>query len=88
MTYFVLNGVMVIMLATNPRFVDSNLAKNNVFLRAIKDRSTTSIGGEAKPSALCHKILQNVKNPLTYDRGIDRQNSVAISRHFLSPLYY
>jgi hypothetical protein len=36
------------------------------FLRAIKIRSTTSLGGEVQPSAPCRKILQDVKETQWY----------------------
>jgi hypothetical protein len=41
----------------------SNPAKNDGFLRAIKIRSATSFGGEAKPLAPRSTILQHVKYP-------------------------
>jgi hypothetical protein len=54
---------VVIVLALNLKFAVSNPAEDNVFLRAIKIRSTTSFGLAVKPSAPCGKILRNVKNP-------------------------
>jgi hypothetical protein len=48
-------------------------------LRSIKIRSTTSFGREVKPSATC-KLLQQVKDPLRYDKDTDRQNSAVIAR--------
>jgi hypothetical protein len=57
-----------------------------VFLRAIKIRTTTSCGGEVKPSVPRHKILGHVKNPLKYDRDIDRQNSRIFLAQFLPAL--
>jgi hypothetical protein len=36
------------------------------FLRAIKIRSTSSFGGEVKPEASCHKILQHIKELFEY----------------------
>jgi hypothetical protein len=47
---------VVIVLATGPRFAGSNLAEGD------KIRSTTSFGGEVKPSAPCCKILWHVKD--------------------------
>jgi hypothetical protein len=38
----------------------------DVFLMAIKIRSTSSFGREVKPSASCRKILQHVKELLTF----------------------
>jgi hypothetical protein len=35
------------------------------FFRAIKIRSTTSFGGEVKPSVTCRKIFRHVKKKLT-----------------------
>jgi hypothetical protein len=49
----VLSSVMVIVLATGPRFAGLNPVEDNGFLRAIKIRSTISFGGEVKPSAPC-----------------------------------
>jgi ribosomal 50S subunit-associated protein YjgA (DUF615 family) len=40
-----------------------NPTEDGGFLRAIKIRSTTSSGGEVKPSAPYRKILQYVKEP-------------------------
>jgi hypothetical protein len=39
----------------------SNTAEDDVFLVAIKMRSTTSFGGEVDPSVPCHKTLWHVK---------------------------
>jgi hypothetical protein len=61
-------------------FTGSNSAESDGLLRTIKIRSTTSFGGEEKPSAPCRKILRHVKDPLRNDRDTDRQNSAAISR--------
>jgi hypothetical protein len=55
-----------IVLAIGPMFVGSNLAKSNVFLRAIKIHSRTSFGGEVKLLVPCHKILLHVIDPLRY----------------------
>jgi hypothetical protein len=59
---------MVTELATRPKVCRSNLVESNGFLRVIKIYSTTSFGGEIKPSAMCLKILRHVKVPLRYDR--------------------
>jgi hypothetical protein len=64
----------------------SNPAEEADFLSATKIRSSTSFGGEGKPSAPCRKILQHVKDPLRYDRDTDTQNSAAISRPVSPPL--
>lgn len=50
------------------RFMGSNLAKSDRFLRAIKIHSKTSFGGEVKLLAPCCEILQHVKDPKWYDR--------------------
>jgi hypothetical protein len=71
---------MVIVLPLDPRFVGSNPAESDGFLRTIKIRGTNSFGGEVKPSAPFRKILWYVKDPLRYDKDTDRQNSTAISR--------
>jgi hypothetical protein len=47
----------------DPRVVGSNPAEGDGFLREIKIRSTTSFGGEIKPSVPCHDILWHVKDP-------------------------
>jgi hypothetical protein len=60
------------------RFVGSKPDENNVYLRAMQIRSSTSFGGEVKPSAPCRKILRHVKDPLRYGRDTDRQKSAAI----------
>jgi hypothetical protein len=53
----------LVYLPLNPRFVGSNLAEDNGFLRAIKMCSTTSFKREVKPSATCQMILWLVKEP-------------------------
>jgi hypothetical protein len=46
-----------------PRSAGSYPVEDDGFLRAIKIRSTTSVGGEVKPSAACRKISRYVKEP-------------------------
>jgi hypothetical protein len=82
----VLGGAVVIVLPLDPRFVGSNPAESDGFLRTIKIRGTNSFGGEVKPSAPFPKILWYVKDPLRYDKDTDRQNSTAISR-LVSPRF-
>jgi hypothetical protein len=53
---------------TGPRFAGSYPADSNGFLRVVEFRSTTSFGGEVKPSISCRKILRHVKDPLRKDR--------------------
>jgi hypothetical protein len=43
-------------LPLDPRFAGSNPAEDNEFLRVIKIRSTTSIGGEVKSSVPCRRF--------------------------------
>jgi hypothetical protein len=47
----------------DPRFVGSNLAKDDGFLRAIKILIMTSFEGEVKLSVPCRKIIRHVKEP-------------------------
>jgi hypothetical protein len=54
-------------------------AESDGFLTARKIRSTTSFGGEVKPSTPCRKIVWHDKDPLRYDRDTYRQNSLATS---------
>jgi hypothetical protein len=54
---------VVIVLATCPRFADSNPEEDYRFLTATKISNTTSFGGEVKPTVPCHKILRHVKDP-------------------------
>jgi hypothetical protein len=68
-------------LPVDPRFVGSNPAEDDGFLRAIKVRST-SFGGEVKPSVTC-KILWYVKRPLQYEGDIFRKNSRAFTKFLL-----
>jgi hypothetical protein len=59
---------VVACLPLDPRFAGSNPAEDDdLFLREIKIRSTTSFGGEVKPSVSCRKILQHVKDPYEYE---------------------
>jgi hypothetical protein len=56
-----LGGVTVSVLATGPKIRGFNPSRDDGFLRAIRIRSTPSLGGEVKLSAPCHKILRHVK---------------------------
>jgi hypothetical protein len=40
----------------DPRFAGSNKAEDDGLLRVIKIRSTTSFGGEVKPSVPCRRF--------------------------------
>jgi hypothetical protein len=55
---------MVSVLATGPKVRGFKPGRGDLFLRAMKIRSTPSFGGEVKPSAPFHKILRHVKNHL------------------------
>jgi hypothetical protein len=50
-------SLVVACLPVDPRFVGSNLAKVNGFLRAIKIHSVTSFRGEVKPLVLCRRFI-------------------------------
>jgi hypothetical protein len=63
-------------LPLDPRFAGSNPAESGGFLKAIKIRSTTSFGGEVKPSApFRNKFLWQVKIPLRYCNELGRQSN-------------
>jgi hypothetical protein len=64
----VLGGLVVAWLTSHPRLVDPNPAEDDGFIKAIKIQSSTSFGGEAKPSVLCRKIYGLLKNPTEYER--------------------
>jgi hypothetical protein len=49
---------VVAFLPLDPRFAGSNPAEDDGFLRVIKIRSTTSFGGEVKPSAPCRRFTE------------------------------
>jgi hypothetical protein len=53
----------------------SNLAEDNGFLRVIKIRGMTSLGGEVNPLVPCRKILWHVKDPYNVKERFCRQNS-------------
>jgi hypothetical protein len=63
-----LGSIVVTCLPLHPRFAGSNPADDDEFLRELRIRSTTSYGGEVKPSVPCRKILQRVKEPYEYER--------------------
>jgi hypothetical protein len=63
----VLGGVIDIVLSLDPKFAGSNPAEDEGLLMAIKIRSTTSFGGEVKPSAPCRNILWHIKNPAVFE---------------------
>jgi hypothetical protein len=68
----------------DPRFVGSNLAKDEGFSRKIKIRSTTSFRGEVK--LLFHYLgfYSMLKHPTSMEKILCRQNSVVIY-HQVSP---
>jgi hypothetical protein len=58
----VLGGVIVIMLTNGPKVRGFKLSRGRwKFKEGKKNRSTTSFGGEVKPSASCRKILRYAK---------------------------
>jgi hypothetical protein len=63
-----LGGIVVACLPLDPTFAGSKPAEDDGLLSTIKIRSTTSFGGEVKPSVLCPKILRLVKEPYKYER--------------------
>jgi hypothetical protein len=58
-----LGGVVDESLTLETRFAGLNSAEDHRVLRAIKVSSTTSFGGEVKPSVPCRNVLQHVKEP-------------------------
>jgi hypothetical protein len=77
---------MVIVLITGPKISRFKPSGERCIFKGVKIRSTSSFGGEVKPSAPCRNILRHVKDPFRYDRDTDRQNYAAISR-LVSPLF-
>jgi hypothetical protein len=63
-----LGGLVVSVLTTGPRGRGLKPDRGDGYLRAIKICSTPSFGSEVKPEVPCHKILQHVKDLLTYLR--------------------
>jgi hypothetical protein len=57
----ILGGLVVIVLAIGPKVRRLKPGRGRWILRAIKLWSTTSFGGEVKPSVQCCKILRYVK---------------------------
>jgi hypothetical protein len=63
-----LGGVVVSVLAPEPKGRGFKPSRGDGFVRAIKTYSTLSFGWVVKPEAPCRKILRHVKDPLTYLR--------------------
>jgi hypothetical protein len=61
-------GVVISVFATGPRDRGFRLGRGDGFLRAIKIRSTPSLGWAVKVKVPCRKILLHVKDPLRYFR--------------------
>jgi hypothetical protein len=59
---------VVSVLATEPKGRGFKPGLGDVFLRAIKIRSTPSFVREVKSKVPCRKILRYVKDQLTYQR--------------------
>jgi hypothetical protein len=72
-------------LPLDPRFAGSHPVKDDEFLRAIKIRSTTSFGGEVKPSVPC-KFLRHVTESYRYERRYFVEKFTAISRQVVPAL--
>jgi hypothetical protein len=70
---------VVSVLATGPKGRGFKHGRGDGFLRAIKIRSTPSIGWEVKLEVPCHKILRHVKDSLRY------QNSHSFVSSFYLP---
>jgi hypothetical protein len=66
-SWIALDGLVVSVLATGPRFTGSNPAEGDGFIMAIKIRSMTSFGGKVKPSVPFRKILRQVKETYRYE---------------------
>jgi hypothetical protein len=76
--YVALGGFVVTCLSLNLRFMTSNPAEDNGFLRAIKIRSTTSFGGEVKLSVPSCKVFRYVE-PTSMKKILRWQNFSNIS---------
>jgi hypothetical protein len=66
-----------------PRFMGSNLAKDDGFLQVIKIHSMTSFCWKVRPSAPCQKILQHLKEPC----GVGKQYFVSKIMVIFSPCF-
>jgi hypothetical protein len=73
-----LGGLVVACLPLGPRFAGSNPAEDDGFLRVIKFRSTTSFGGEVKPSVPCRRFTACKKNLTSMKEMLCKQNSTAM----------
>jgi hypothetical protein len=60
-------GLMVSVLASEPKVHGFRPGRRQRILRAIEIRSTTSFVGKVKPSVPFRKILQHVKEPYEYE---------------------
>jgi hypothetical protein len=63
---------MVTVLPTGLEVRGFKASQERWILRVIKICTTTSFGGKVKPSAPCHKISRQVKDPLRYNIDIER----------------
>jgi hypothetical protein len=63
-----LGGIVVSVLATGSKGRGFKPGRDDVFLKAIKIRSTLSFGWEVKLEVPCRKILRHVKDSLRYFR--------------------
>jgi hypothetical protein len=62
-------GQAVVVLAIEQRFAGSNPTEDDELLRAIKTGSTSSFGGEVKPSVQCRTYLRHVKDAAEYEKN-------------------
>jgi hypothetical protein len=65
---------MVSILAIRPKIRGFKPGRVDVFLRAIKFRSTHSSGGEVKPEVPCRNILRHVKYHLQEQEILRKAN--------------
>jgi hypothetical protein len=59
---------VVSVLTIGPKVRGFKPAENNIFLRGIRIHSTTSLGGQAKSAASCHRIYIMLNIPAECDR--------------------
>jgi hypothetical protein len=61
--YVAIGGLVVIELAIGPKVSGFKSGRGRWVSKDDKNGSTTSVGGEVKPSVPCLKVLRNVKDP-------------------------
>jgi hypothetical protein len=70
-------------LPLDQRFAGLSSAEDNGFLKAIKIRSATFIGGKVKPAVPCRSIYRYVKEPYSMKEILRRKNSPTFLAKFL-----